>query len=248
VSSDGTITEQELAGAIGALIARSGIMHPSEAMWVPGEPVKAAASLFALVRESEYEPGEIYQDPTGRAWCRMRRDDGGEASWRCCESGTLYSDRYPPKPLRKLIPEPLPAARVEARQQYVPLSPGTARACEALITGEQYAAGLPDPSPADGAAARLLALPLPGNRAGALDVRRYLAAILTGVWRDPSGFFCGAEPFPGEEDWQAVIYVAMIRAGLVAGTVTDDGVLVTIDRNPAGNLIAAAIAQMGVTR
>jgi hypothetical protein len=100
VSTEDTITREELAAAF-----RSGFLYTHSA-----SAAHAAQEVFAHVvrnREPEYEPGAVYQDPAGRAWCRLRTGDG-EADWRCCESGTLYSDRYPDRPLRKLVPEPLP--------------------------------------------------------------------------------------------------------------------------------------------
>jgi hypothetical protein len=102
VSTEDTITREELAAAF-----RSGFLYTHSA-----SAAHAAQEVFAHVvrnREPEYEPGAVYQDPAGRAWCRLRTDDG-EADWRCCESGTLYSARYPDRPLRKLVPETLPAS------------------------------------------------------------------------------------------------------------------------------------------
>jgi hypothetical protein len=108
VSTEDTITREELAAAF-----RSGFLYTHSA-----SAAHAAQEVFAHVvrhREPEYEPGAVYQDPAGRAWCRLRTDDG-EADWRCCESGTLYSDRYPGRPLRKLVPEGSPVSREQVLQ------------------------------------------------------------------------------------------------------------------------------------
>jgi len=108
VSTEDTITREQLAAAISAIVG-------AQSFVCIGDAQEAASTIFAAaerIAEPEYEPGEIYQDPAGRAWCRMRLDGG----WRCCESGTCYMDDVPERPLRKLVPEGSPVSREQVLQ------------------------------------------------------------------------------------------------------------------------------------
>lgn len=100
------------------------------------------------------------------------------------------------------------------------------------------------PAPGPAAARRLLGMRLPDNDADAATVRDYLTALLTTLWREEGDFY-GKAPF-GNSGWQYDIYLPMIRAGLVPGSVDDDGYVnddfVAVD---ADTLILAAIAELG---
>jgi hypothetical protein len=94
------------------------------------------------------------------------------------------------------------------------------------------------------AARRVLDLPLPDNDAGVATIRDYLTRLLTEVWREEQGF-SGKRPF-GNSGWQHEVYVPMIRAGLVPGSITEwDEVDGDFDYRDADRLILAAIADLG---
>lgn len=77
-----------------------------------------------------------------------------------------------------------------------------------------------------------------------LDLPRgYLAALLSELWEQEQGF-SGKRPF-GNSGWQYDLYVPMVRAGLVPGTVDEDGDLDEFNYKPAGELIQRAIAELG---
>jgi len=92
MSAEDTITREELAAYCGRLARDRGSYLSADEIWKDIQDC----------REPEYEPGAIYQDPAGRAWFRVRRDDLSGASWRCCESGSIYSHDVPERPLLKM--------------------------------------------------------------------------------------------------------------------------------------------------
>ncbi len=93
-------------------------------------------------------------------------------------------------------------------------------------------------------ARQVLGLPLPDNDTGTATVRDYLVALLTELWREEAGF-SSKRPF-GTGGWQYDVYVPMIRAGLVAGTLDeDDDPGDDFDYREADKLILAAIDQLG---
>ena len=93
---------------------------------------------------------------------------------------------------------------------------------------------------------QVLDLPLPENDSGASTVRGYLVALLTTLWREEEGF-SGKRPF-GNSSWQCDIYVPMIQAGMIEGTVDEDGYLDDLplsSERKADGLILAAINALG---
>lgn len=91
----------------------------------------------------------------------------------------------------------------------------------------------------------LLDLPLPGNDSGADTVRGYLVALLAELWREGEGF-SGKRPF-GNSGWQYDLYGPMVKAGIVPGTLDEDGFLDDLPRESerkASELVAAAIASL----
>jgi hypothetical protein len=91
----------------------------------------------------------------------------------------------------------------------------------------------------------LLALPLPENDSGADTVRGYLVALLDTLWREDEGF-SGKRPF-GNSGWQGDLYGPMVKAGVVPGTVDEDGYLDEFDtlaKKKADEMILAAIAAL----
>jgi len=93
-------------------------------------------------------------------------------------------------------------------------------------------------------ARQVLDLRLPGNDADADTVRDYLIALLLEVWDQEQGF-SGKRPF-GNSGWQYEIYVPIIRAGLVAGTLDEyDSPNDDFSTHDADRLILAAINELG---
>lgn len=69
----------------------------------------------------------------------------------------------------------------------------------------------------------ILATPMQANDAEAATIGEYLAALLLGVWHEGEGFD-GKRPF-GNSSWECEIHVALVSAGLIAGTLDEDGYL-----------------------
>lgn len=91
-----------------------------------------------------------------------------------------------------------------------------------------------------------LHVPMRENDAGASTIGEYLIKLLTVVWK--SGEDAVHRPF-GNSGWQWDVYEALIKAGLVKGTVTvdEDGQVEDVDTDPraADELITEAIAELG---
>lgn len=98
--AEDTITKADLAEALrNQLRTYAGIAFVTD-------PEKAAADIFDLVkrsREPEYEPGQFYQDATGRVFFRVLGDGKG---WSLMPDGATYRHEYPQRPLRRLVPLP----------------------------------------------------------------------------------------------------------------------------------------------
>lgn len=92
-------------------------------------------------------------------------------------------------------------------------------------------------------ARRILDTPLPDNDAGAATVREYLTELLATLWQEEE-CFSAKRPF-GEGGWQHEIYAPLIKAGLIAGTLTEDGVVKQLNARDADRAIVEAIRLMG---
>lgn len=90
---------------------------------------------------------------------------------------------------------------------------------------------------------QILDLPLPANDADAATIRGYLTALLAELWCEEQGF-SGKRPF-GNSGWQYDLYTPMIKAGLIPGSLDEDGYVDTCDTQQADRLILAAIASLG---
>lgn len=92
----------------------------------------------------------------------------------------------------------------------------------------------------------LLDLRLGENNSGAATVRGYLIALLRRLWIEEDGF-SGKRPF-GSSGWPHNIYVPMVKAGIVPGTLDEDGYLNNpFDYETADRLILSAIDELGQT-
>jgi hypothetical protein len=89
---------------------------------------------------------------------------------------------------------------------------------------------------------QVLSTRLEPNDAGAETVKDYLLALLEQVWVENEGF-SGKRPF-GNSGWESDIYVALIKAGLVPGTLDEHDYIDEIDTVKADNLIVQAIREL----
>lgn len=89
---------------------------------------------------------------------------------------------------------------------------------------------------------RLLDLPLDDNDAGAATVRDYLITLLRQLWNGGEDLI--KRPF-GNSGWQYEIYGPMVAAGLVNGTLDEDGYVDDADTRAADALMDAAIQALG---
>lgn len=108
---------------------------------------------------------------------------------------------------------------------------------------ESYTEGVYiEPLEQDIEAHQLLHLPLGDNDAQAATVGEYLGLLLSTLWLQADGF-SAKRPF-GNSDWQYVVYMAMVKAGLATGVVyEEDGFeyLDEIDEIAADEIILQAI-------
>jgi hypothetical protein len=169
-----------------------------------------------------------------RALALIAEQDGNEicpvfaANLTRLLSGPAETRSEPPEP----TDVPLPAGSTEPGGA---LPENTYRKRIKEMTEETQA-----PTPAE-----LLDLPLPPNDSGAGTVRGYLVKLLASVWEEGEGF-SGKRPF-GNSGWQSDFYPALISAGIIEGTLDEDGWLDDVPRaseEKAAALILAAIRSL----
>lgn len=80
------------------------------------------------------------------------------------------------------------------------------------------------------------------NDAGVATVRGYLVKLLQTLWQEGE-CFDGKRPF-GYSGWQSDVHLALVNAGLVAGTCDADGCLSQVDERAANALVLAAIGEL----
>lgn len=88
----------------------------------------------------------------------------------------------------------------------------------------------------------ILALPMDENEAGAATVGGYLARLAAEVVREGEGF-SGKRPF-GDSGWEYDLYKPLIVAGVVGGSLDEDGFIETVAAGDADALLAAAALKM----
>jgi hypothetical protein len=88
----------------------------------------------------------------------------------------------------------------------------------------------------------ILALPMTANDANAETVGAYLKALLIGVLTETEGF-SGKRPF-GNSGWIWDLYRPLVVAGLITGTLDEDGYIEKCDDKAALALILGAIRSM----
>lgn len=85
----------------------------------------------------------------------------------------------------------------------------------------------------------VLDLPMQANDADAVTIRDYMKELLRCVLTETEGF-SGKRPF-GNSGWEYDLHKPLVKAGLVAGTLDDDGYLEDHDSNAAHKLLLNAI-------
>jgi hypothetical protein len=88
-------------------------------------------------------------------------------------------------------------------------------------------------------AREVLRCPMGHNDARAATVGDYLIALLHALWNEGEGF-SGKRPF-GNSGWEYEIYTALVKAGLVDGTLDEDGYVEQIDDAAADRAVFEAI-------
>ena len=88
----------------------------------------------------------------------------------------------------------------------------------------------------------ILDIPMQENDANAKTIREYLKALLEKLWSKGEGF-CGKRPF-GNSDWEYDLYIALVAAGAVEGTLDEDGCFEDCDTKKADSLIFQAIQEL----
>jgi hypothetical protein len=91
---------------------------------------------------------------------------------------------------------------------------------------------------------QILNLPMGPNDSGASTVRGYLAALLAALWRDGEEF-SGKRPF-GDSGWQYDLALPLVKAGAIHGEISEYGELDDYDKGEYVELVAGAIAALGV--
>lgn len=90
----------------------------------------------------------------------------------------------------------------------------------------------------------VLNAPMQPNDAGASTIREYLIALLSALWAEGEGF-SGKRPF-GNSGWEYDVYLALVNAGLIKGSIDAEGCLDSCDDRAADLLIAESIISLGV--
>lgn len=92
---------------------------------------------------------------------------------------------------------------------------------------------------------QVLDLEIGPNDANAATVRDYLIKLLKLVWEDGE-CFNAKRPF-GNSSWAYELYQPLVKAGMVPGSLDEDGYLDEFDQPAADALIADAIRALGQT-
>lgn len=91
-------------------------------------------------------------------------------------------------------------------------------------------------------AQKILDLPMPDGDELTPTIRAYLIALLASLWLNGEGF-SGKRPL-GNSGWQFDLYVPLIRAGLIAGRLDEDGYVEDCDDDAGARIIASVIRSL----
>lgn len=75
-----------------------------------------------------------------------------------------------------------------------------------------------------------------------ITIKEYLKELLQRVWKEGESF-SGKRPF-GNSGWQADLYLPLIAAGFITGTVDEDGYLEDCDEKAGDELISEIISRL----
>jgi hypothetical protein len=92
---------------------------------------------------------------------------------------------------------------------------------------------------------QILNTPMDDNDSGADSIGGYLTALLTEIWREGE-CFSGKRPF-GNSGWEVDLYLPLVKAGYISGTIDEDGYLDDEDRVAGCALIVSAIEALAPT-
>lgn len=87
-----------------------------------------------------------------------------------------------------------------------------------------------------------LRLPTDGGPRDGATVREYLGDLLHKVWEERDGFN-GKRPY-GESGWSHDLYLPLLTAGLIPGSLDEDGYIRNVDKDAGDALIAECIDAM----
>ena len=83
----------------------------------------------------------------------------------------------------------------------------------------------------------ILALPMQDNDARAATIKDYLIALLRKLWADGESF-SGKRPF-GNSGWDQDLTIPLVVAGVIDGTMDEDGYIDNANYNQANAAIEA---------
>lgn len=86
---------------------------------------------------------------------------------------------------------------------------------------------------------KVLSTPIKDTYYQGITIRSYLTDLLQALWLEADGF--DAKRPLGDSDWQDVVYMELIRSGLVKGSLTIDGCISEINQDEADDLMANVI-------
>lgn len=88
----------------------------------------------------------------------------------------------------------------------------------------------------------ILNVKMQDNDAEAETIGDYLQTLLWDLWSQGEGF-SSKRPF-GNSSWEYELYAALVTAGLVEGSLNEDGYIESVDHYEANELIKKAILAM----
>lgn len=88
----------------------------------------------------------------------------------------------------------------------------------------------------------VLDLQIPHNDSQTTNVRAYLKCLLETLWIEEEGF-SGKRPF-GNSGWKYDLYLPLIQANFINGSIDEDGQVQECDSQAADNLILEAIRSL----
>lgn len=79
-----------------------------------------------------------------------------------------------------------------------------------------------------------------------VSIREYLCELLTTLWTEGE-CFSGKRPF-GNSGWEYDLYIPLLKAGAITGTLDSEGYIDTIDTAAANKTVLGLIAEMSAPK